>query len=68
LYALARPDAVMDDIDEVTAWRTPEHVVEQTVLLGIEQAERPVCLDLVAREPNHVCDSSAVIARRTARA
>jgi AraC-like DNA-binding protein len=25
LYALARPDAVMDDIDEVTAWRTPEH-------------------------------------------
>jgi hypothetical protein len=46
LYALARPDAVMDDIDEVTAWRTPEHVVEQTVLLGIEQAERPVCLDV----------------------
>jgi AraC-like DNA-binding protein len=25
LYVLARPNAVTDDIDEVTAWRTPEH-------------------------------------------
>jgi AraC-like DNA-binding protein len=25
LYVLAGRDAVMDDIDEVTAWRTPEH-------------------------------------------
>jgi AraC-like DNA-binding protein len=25
LYVLASPDAVMEDIDEVTAWRTPEH-------------------------------------------
>jgi len=25
LYVVARPDAVMDDVDEVTAWRTPEH-------------------------------------------